>query len=73
MADGPNDVRLYSVPTDANPNDVRLGRTGSTPHTFAVDFVEVDVLGVTLGGHSAGAVAGSHRMRLFGIRRTRFR
>lgn len=74
MADGPNDVRLYSVPTDANPNDVRLGRTGSAPHNFSASMIDRDVLFAALSGHvSSGGSSLATRLRSAGRRQLIFR
>lgn len=48
-----------------------LGTPPSVPHTFTVDFVEVDVLGVMLSGHMPPAGGGgmrSHRRRILSRR-----
>lgn len=70
MADAPNDVRLYSVPSDTNPNDVRIGRTGVVLVDFAGTFIQTDVLAGTLSGHIGGG-GGGYAMTLRRRRRRR--
>lgn len=60
MADGPNDLRLRNVPTDPNPNDIRLGRESTVIVDMAAALTDIDLLIGTLSGHASTVVFELH-------------